>query len=657
MEEDKSTGPPNEPINEDSINSTYDDKTNDKPGGVVSPKLKKTWGRVWCTFFRLPFPVFFIIWNEFCERFSYYGMRAVLVLFLKQFLNFEDDSATAIYHAFIVLCYLLPLVGAIISDSCLGKYSTIVSLSILYASGNVLMAVSAIPFNDDRGINIALTALALFVIAFGTGGIKPCVSAFGGDQFTEKKVDLLPVFFSVFYFSINAGSLISTLLTPVLRGYVQCFDENECFPLAFGVPAVLMIIAVVIFLLGTRWYIITKPKRKATSASLFFRVPISVVYAIYRRIKHGKLTDTRNFMDYATPKFSEQFVYDVWLFLRVLVMFIPLPIFWALFDQQGSRWTLQALRMNGRLGDFVILPDQVQSLNPIFIIVLIPIFESVIYPIFAKCKLLKKSLQRMAFGMAISGIAFVYAGLLEIYIQTQVDRLEAGQARVVISNALNEPVDVVFGNSSFNLLTAQTHSPIVTDKIGLSNVTFTVNGLAHTEEINVTDGHILQLFYTRGSEGFEVKMNNTKEWFPSGDKASITVFLGDLHDYSNSTNISFSLCVSGSTCEGSDRVYYATNLTDNDFAISSNVTIGNYDYIIKFDNDTITAPLPGRLESGGIYTIVVSLNSSSYPLIDLALANSPNSVSIFLQIPMYFIITVGEVLFSITGLEFAYSQV
>lgn len=63
-----------------------------------------------------------------------------------------------------------------------------------------------------------LSVLALIIIAFGTGGIKPCVSAFGGDQFTEAKVHLLPIFFSVFYFSINAGSVLSTILTPILRG-------------------------------------------------------------------------------------------------------------------------------------------------------------------------------------------------------------------------------------------------------------------------------------------------------------------------------------------------------------------------------------------------------------------------------------------------------
>jgi len=90
-----------------------------------------------------------------------------------------------------------------------------------------------------------LALLGLVLIAIGTGGIKPCVSSFGGDQFDLPAQEVyLKKFFSIFYFSINAGSLISTSVTPELREGVQCFGRTSCFPLAFGVPAVLMLIAI-----------------------------------------------------------------------------------------------------------------------------------------------------------------------------------------------------------------------------------------------------------------------------------------------------------------------------------------------------------------------------------------------------------------------------
>lgn len=130
-----------------------------------------------------------------------------------------------------------------LADSLLGKFRTIFYVSMIYAVGNVVLSLSAIgPLNlPDRGFSI----LGLLLIALGTGGIKPCVSAFGGDQFILPQQELqLATFFSMFYFSINAGSLISTSITPVLREKVHCFDEDSCFSLAFGVPGVLMVVSI-----------------------------------------------------------------------------------------------------------------------------------------------------------------------------------------------------------------------------------------------------------------------------------------------------------------------------------------------------------------------------------------------------------------------------
>lgn len=256
-------------------------------------------------------------------------------------------------------------------------------------------------------------------------------------------------------------------------GYVKCFGEDECFPLAFVVPAALMIVSIgellsvellsinhslfflslVIFFIGTKWYIRAKPKKEA--ALIFVKVPSSIVYAIYRRIRFGKVPGTRNFMDYATPKFSETFVYDVWLFIRVCVMLLPLPLFWALFDQQGSRWTLQALRMDGRFGKFTILPDQIQALNPIFILVLIPIFETIVYPLFAKIRLLKKPLQRMGIGMFLAGVAFIIAAIIEFHLESKAGVLKNDRSRIVIANAQSTGVVIDFDGHYANLSQAK----------------------------------------------------------------------------------------------------------------------------------------------------------------------------------------------------------
>ncbi|NXL13458.1 S15A1 protein, partial [Setophaga kirtlandii] len=178
-----------------------------------------------------PLSIFFIVINEFCERFSYYGMKAVLTLYFTRFLHWDGNFATAIYHTFVALCYLTPILGAIIADSWLGKFKTILYLSIVYAIGQTVLSVGSIndltDHNQDGSpdaiaVNVALSMVGFVLIAFGTGGIKPCVSAFGGDQFEEDQEKQRSTFFSLFYLSINAGSLLSTLITPTIRGKVTC---------------------------------------------------------------------------------------------------------------------------------------------------------------------------------------------------------------------------------------------------------------------------------------------------------------------------------------------------------------------------------------------------------------------------------------------------
>lgn len=188
----------------------------------------------------------------------YYGMRTVLVLYLSRKLLYDEDTATVIYHSFTTLVYFLCVVGAMIADSWLGKFRTILYLSMIYVLGSVILALGAIPPLHLPGD--VMTMCGLVLIAFGSGGIKPCVAAFGGDQFKmPEQAKQMATYFSLFYFSINAGSLISTYVTPILRNDVDCFDSGDCFPLAFGVPGVLMIFSIMIFLSGKFLYVIKKP--------------------------------------------------------------------------------------------------------------------------------------------------------------------------------------------------------------------------------------------------------------------------------------------------------------------------------------------------------------------------------------------------------------
>ncbi|KAB0403784.1 hypothetical protein E2I00_014721 [Balaenoptera physalus] len=326
--------------------------------------------------FGYPLSIFFIVINEFCERFSYYGMRAILILYFQRFLGWNDNLGTAIYH------------------------TTIVSLSIVYTIGQVVIAVSSIndltDFNhdgipDNISVHVALSMVGLALIALGTGGIKPCVSAFGGDQFEEGQEKQRNRFFSIFYLAINAGSLLSTIITPMLRVQVcGIHSKQSCYPLAFGVPAALMAVSL-------RSFIEMCCTDKGISSVLKLDCSSFLQFAIKNRIRHRskRFPKREHWLDWATEKYDERLISQIKMVTRVMFLYIPLPMFWALFDQQGSRWTLQATTMSGKIGIMEIQPDQMQTVNAILIVILVPIMDAVVYPLIAKCGFNFTSLKRM----------------------------------------------------------------------------------------------------------------------------------------------------------------------------------------------------------------------------------------------------------------------
>ena len=230
----------------------------------------------------MPPGVPYIIGNEAAERFSYYGMNSILTIFMTKYLLdkmghlsvMPPAAAEAWYHTFVSVLYLLPLVGAILADAVFGKFKVVLWLSIVYCLGHLTLAL--------MGSSVAhaiepryLLAIGLILIALGAGGIKPCVSTNVGDQFGETNQHLLTRVFNWFYFSINAGSFISTLLIPwLLEPYTASADFRSSSPsmaaflesprlhrpdIAFGLPGVFMAIATVFFWAGRKKFVHIPP--------------------------------------------------------------------------------------------------------------------------------------------------------------------------------------------------------------------------------------------------------------------------------------------------------------------------------------------------------------------------------------------------------------
>ena len=280
---------------------------------------------------------------------------------------------------------MFPLLGATIADGYWGKYKTIKWISLVYALGMVIFAFSSLPqlsSNADgfKVTNGILCCIGLFTIAFGTGGIKPNVASFGGDQFEADDSKNTSLFFDIFYWAVNAGAFFSTLLTPIIRT-MDCGvlgTEDACWFVTFIIPAVLMFVAVGLFVFGSRYYKIVPP----SGSNILWECSKCIWYGTTRNVpenapeKFKKGGEEYNWLYGAYGDVEPWLIRDCKYLVRIIVMICPLPIFWAAFDQQGSRWTLQCVRMNGYITNSIhVLPDQAQVLNAIFILTFIPIFN------------------------------------------------------------------------------------------------------------------------------------------------------------------------------------------------------------------------------------------------------------------------------------------
>jgi POT family proton-dependent oligopeptide transporter len=326
----------------------------------------------------MPKGIPYIVTNEAAERFSFYGMKGILIIFMTKYLMdsggtadfMGPDEAKGYYHMFTSAVYFTPLLGAIIADAFLGKYKTILLLSMVYCAGHLTLAL------DETRMGLAL---GLGLISLGSGGIKPCVSAHVGDQFGKSNAKLLEKVFGWFYFAINLGAFASTLLTPWLLA-------NYGPHVAFGVPGILMAFATVFFWMGRNVFIHIPPGGMA-----FLKQTFS---------KEGLGSMGRLFLIYA-------FV----------------AMFWALFDQTGSAWVLQADRMERNFLGFEWLPSQIQAINPIMIMILIPVFNGVkalnwpgVYPLMHRVWPLTP-LRKIGIGFFLTVPAF----LIPAWIETQLD--------------------------------------------------------------------------------------------------------------------------------------------------------------------------------------------------------------------------------------------
>lgn len=340
---------------------------------------------------KFPNQIKFIVGNEAAERFSFYGMRSILVVFMVSQLAMPEPEAKATFHLFVAACYLLPLLGAYLSDRFLGKYKTIMALSMFYCAGHAVLSF----WENKTGMYVGLALIAL-----GAGGIKPCVSAHVGDQFTQANKHLVKKVFDLFYWMINFGSFFSTILIPWT--YTKFGAQ-----VAFGIPGILMFIATYVFWLGRKQYVHVPPAGKKTSGFM------SVTWTALLNVGKKK----GDFFAGAAGKHKEEAIEAARAVFKIIKLFATVSIFWALFDQHSSSWVLQGQRMDLNFMGMIINPAQLQALNPIMVMVLIPIFSFGLYPAIEKVFKIKMTpLKKMSTGMYIAAFSFLFVAILQSFI-------------------------------------------------------------------------------------------------------------------------------------------------------------------------------------------------------------------------------------------------
>jgi proton-dependent oligopeptide transporter, POT family len=403
----------------------------------------------------IPRQIRYIIGNEGCERFSFYGMRNILTVFLTTSLLMylpeaeRGSAAKEVFHTFVIGVYFFPLLGGWIADRFFGKYNTIFWLSLVYCLGQACLALFV---TNRMGFYVGLSLIAL-----GSGGIKPCVSAFVGDQFDQTNKHRAKVVFDAFYWIINFGSFFASLLMPI-------FLKSLGPAIAFGIPGVLMFVSTFILWVARKQYVMVPPTPPDPNSFLnvcrtalasgtrgrvlaiigavaaigsFLLIPkfgfvIAACLALVAVIGFGGIGVWMQ-LDAVRGQHPDEAISGVRSVLRVLVLFALVTPFWSLFDQKASTWVLQAnamipfqwfdpekLRAFSPLlatvfGPFSrIEPSQMQAFNPALVMMLIPFNNLVLYPALRRIGYEVTALRRMTAGIAFAGMSWIVVGGMQV---------------------------------------------------------------------------------------------------------------------------------------------------------------------------------------------------------------------------------------------------
>ncbi|KAJ4747759.1 Protein NRT1/ PTR FAMILY 5.10 [Rhynchospora pubera] len=362
----------------------------------------------------------YIIGVEITERFAYYGVSSNLITYLTGPLHQSTAAAAASVNAWNGAASLLPLLGAFVADSWLGRYRTILVASCLYLLALVMLTLSStLPFlqpPDCSGImdptacsvpvfQLIFFYFSLYLVAIAQSGHKPCVQAFGADQFDQNAPDELAErssFFNWWYFGMCGGNIF----TISILNYVQ---DNVGWGLGFGIPCMVMSIALIIFLAGTRTYRFYPIQKESpfTEVSKF-------IVALVRGHEKNNIIKQVNEAESSGLNYTK----EAKELLKLFPIWATCLVYALVFAQWSTFFIKQAATLDRRIGPtFQVPPAALASFINVSVVIFLPIYDKVIVPLVRKITKTPSGitmLQRIGIGMMVSLLSMVIAALVEM---------------------------------------------------------------------------------------------------------------------------------------------------------------------------------------------------------------------------------------------------
>ena len=398
-------------------------KGNGEGASLLGDYKKEEEGGTWSV------AAYFILIVELCERLAFYAATIVFYPYMQNMLNMSQSTANALYNAFNCWAYATCLIGGFVADTYFGKVKSLFVFSVAYIFGLIILFLSSreetwsdYPTTPDGGMGIPGFAISLFFIGLGMGGIKANVSPLLADQIKNSSPAVYEGVFRWFYWAINIGAFTGILISPMLHDVIgdkkitaDGDEDGTAYWASYLFPLCVFIIGLIIYYIGYRKeYYVNVPAKGSLLADCYH----ASMYAIRAKKaakNAGQYAPKEHWLDWAST--SEDYssaAKDFKVVLSSCTVFLFYPIYWLCYNQMFSNLIAQA--------DLLDRPSWVASehLNVIgasSLIILIPVFDKLIFPGLKNCGWDPKPLTRIAIGFAIAGSSMIYAGALEYYIQ------------------------------------------------------------------------------------------------------------------------------------------------------------------------------------------------------------------------------------------------